>query len=180
MQKVSFTCRRAESSDRAAHWEKSESPFAKRPLGRRVFKRLMRDFVGKILLAAVLTTCAVSVVHANAVSALASGENLHCVPALRYFCANVHIGCAGRSKERSFNFTLQVYKERARIVPAAAAAQQRWQGRLTGQATFEPNDGFVVMRLGPLSEYLKVTDEGRFNMRQRDRGRTLMTYGRCR
>ena len=145
----------------------------------------MRNFTCNISLAAVLTTCTVfsiylNTVYANTVAALASGANLHCAPALRHFCANVHIGCAGRSHQRTFDFTIQVYKERARIVPSSAAALEVWRGRFAGDAVFEPGDEVVVVQLGPSSEYLKVTADGRFSMRQRHRGRALMAYGRCR
>lgn len=123
----------------------------------------------RVLAVAVLPACA----GASVLSDLARDGTLSCRPALPFFCRNIHVGCAGRSRIATFDFTVTLDGKRARVQPASAGAE-------THTAPIEWAEDYAIVWLRPARDYLKITGEGTFSMRHYTRGTAYMSYGACR
>ncbi len=109
---------------------------------------------------------------AGAAVAEATDARIRCSPAEPFFCENIHIGCAGRSKLDTLAFTL----DRKQVVFDDAT---RWTVNLADN--FLPNekgDSALVLRHG--KDWIRLTADGRFSQRIYRKGKALMTRGTCR
>lgn len=102
-----------------------------------------------------------------------------CRPALRHFCANVHVGCAGRSSIPAPAFVVslrdgRLHLEDPRSAPAAHAPTPR------GELEWAHDRSYALARLQPPAGYLKIVADGSYSYRIYRRGKAYMSYGACR
>jgi hypothetical protein len=95
---------------------------------------------------------------------------VHCRPALPVFCANVHVGCAGRTTLPTQPFTISALGTSAKI---DFADGERW---IAGTSVSQSG---TVYRNQNSNDWIRIDPEGRFSQRvYRPRG-PLMAYGTC-
>jgi len=104
--------------------------------------------------------------------AIASESVLQCEPALPFFCANIHIGCAGRSKVPTQAFTLEIG---APVSRAVFANDDVLESRVA--VSFDKDDPAVVIRDG--RDWIRLQSDGTFSHRMYRNGQALMTRGSC-
>lgn len=108
------------------------------------------------------------------------GAQWSCRPALGYYCANVHVGCAGQSRVRTEAFELRVGSDGLAQVQKRGRAPEV-VGTRSGE-TDSPNQRENNERVFFLSAggYLRIDANHRFSERIYRDGKGLMSYGQCR
>ncbi|MEM1299571.1 MAG: hypothetical protein AAGH68_09855 [Pseudomonadota bacterium] len=91
---------------------------------------------------------------------------LSCVPALPFYCGNIHVGCAGRTRVQTQAFT--VSDGDVRFEDGG-----KWVIRET-----RDRDARIFWREGA-RDWIRIEADGRFSLRRYIRGRAAMTRGRC-
>lgn len=122
-----------------------------------------------------LTTAAGESVTAR----LARGSSATCLPTLRNFCENIHIGCSGRSAIETFSFVVTANADKASLERTSGDAASNMPPR-SGPVEWAENDAYVVVRLAPAHGYLKILFDGSYSYRHYSRGTAYMSYGKCR
>lgn len=102
--------------------------------------------------------------------ALAGEVTLRCTPELSHFCANIHVGCAGRSKVAALAFELRRDGEHATLHPERGPAQRAIVTWSSADLIFW-NEGS--------RDWLRLEPDGRYSQRIYLAGRALMARGRC-
>lgn len=113
---------------------------------------------------------------AGALAKLESTGAVTCLPALPFFCDNIHVGCAGRTTLRTFAFTLRMNAGRAWVdadADTAGISEQYENARLDWD-----QDG-VIFRPRATQGYIKLLDNGRYSFRHYARDLGTMSHGRC-
>lgn len=124
---------------------------------------------------------------------LLAGDRLVCQPELAHFCHNLHIGCAGVSRVRTFRFALrldaaaspvQLVEGKATAAPAGARDSRQVEElvrRFKGSRVVRgAGDQHLLLRPPTTNGYLKLWASGRYILRHYLRGRALMSLGACR
>ena len=105
-----------------------------------------------------------------------AGGDMH--DARAFFCANIHVACAGQTTLRTFVFTL-----RASGADAALAAMDGGAGIAEVYARLrvvpEAQDKAVLLLPESTSGYLKLHADGRYSFRHYVAHRGIMSSGRC-
>ena len=91
---------------------------------------------------------------------------LNCIPALPFYCANIHVGCAGRTTIATQRFTV----ERDIITFGDATI---WKIRRQTD-----RDADILWHKGH-RDWIRVEADGRFSLRRYDSGSPMMTRGHC-
>lgn len=113
-----------------------------------------------------LTALAFAGIGANAEAA-----EVKCAPALPVFCANVHVGCAGRTAVATHGFKITLSGSDALI---AFADGRNWVADVTSSSS-----GAVYRQRGS-RDWIRIDPKGFFSQRvYRARG-PMMSYGTCR
>ena len=99
-------------------------------------------------------------------SGSAQAAELRCTPALPVFCANVHVGCSGRTTLPTRGFLI----EPGRIVFEDGA---QWQ------VTATISNSGVVYRREASRDWIRIGHERRFSQRVYLERGALMAYGQC-
>jgi len=103
-------------------------------------------------------------VFASAAEANAAGA--HCTPALPIFCANVHVGCSGKTDLPTQGFTI-------------SPAKISFDDGDTWQVDVSVSDSGTVYRRRGAADWIRVDPAGAFSQRiYRDAG-PVMAYGTC-
>ena len=90
---------------------------------------------------------------------------LSCVPALPFYCANIHIGCAGRTRTETEAF--QISDQRV-----------QFQGGEVWQIQTTPDREAEILRRIEHSDWIRIESDGRFSLR-RYAPAAMMTRGTC-
>ncbi len=99
---------------------------------------------------------------------------LHCRPAIRYFCRNIHISCSGQSDLRTEPFELRGSGPEGRL-----RFEDGNKEGLPSDGQLKIARGYVLLRLKPDADYLKVEADGRYSFRIYRNGVALMSHGTC-
>ena len=91
---------------------------------------------------------------------------LSCIPSLPFYCRNIHVGCAGRTRIETRSF---VTGDDAVSFADGAV----WQIRT--QAT---PDARILWRLES-NDWIRIEQDGRFSLRRYRNGQAMMTRGKC-
>lgn len=91
---------------------------------------------------------------------------LSCVPALPFYCQNIHVGCAGRTKVKTEAFRFQ---------PDSVAFDDgsQWNVRI------QSDRGATILWRTGHADWIRIETDGRFSLRRYD-STALMTRGTCR
>ena len=95
---------------------------------------------------------------------------LHCTPALPNFCANIHVGCAGRSRLKTSAFDVVFHKGRASVTFANGTG---WAAAVSGSGRN------TLLRQTGTQSWIRVESDLRFSQRMYRKGEALMAYGTC-
>lgn len=159
--------------------------------------RVFRRHIGQVLQQAVRTaSCqtgpvflAIMIVLATTIQAYANtGKSNHiddlaeanheltCTPTLDHFCANIHIGCAGRSALKTWAFKITTDgKQGAMSSAKAQPTEPIREGEIKRDATHNS----LILFLHPSKDYVRVLPTGKFSFRHYTKRGPLMTYGWC-
>jgi hypothetical protein len=113
----------------------------------------------------------------SVLTTLAKEGAVSCQPALRYFCANIHVSCSGRSSISAFPFEILIHGGQAEI----SADNQTMAGLLRDKHSFHwSSDGrYLLIKFRFNQGYLKVSESGKYSFRYYQAGSALMSQGRC-
>ncbi len=101
------------------------------------------------------------------ISGGANAADLRCTPTLPVFCANVHVGCAGRTTLPTHGF-------------AIAADQIAYDDGTVWDVTRASSDSGDVYRRKGARDWIRVDPEGRFSQRVYLGRGPVMAFGVCR
>lgn len=92
--------------------------------------------------------------------------DLRCTPALPVFCANVHVGCAGRTALPTLSFT---------VTDGGVAFEDgsRWAGAAS------VTDSGTVYRRENSRDWIRLDRAGAFSQRVYRKAGPVMAYGTC-
>ena len=103
------------------------------------------------------------------VSGPATAETWHCQPAYPYFCGNIHVGCAERSRVRAQPFSI----ETGAGVVVSFADGTWWRGT----ATLSREDH--IMRRADSRDWIRIQPNGAYSYRHYPGSHGLMSRGVC-
>lgn len=95
---------------------------------------------------------------------------LDCQPALPFYCANIHVGCSGKSRLATAQITLLFHSNGVEVSMGSAD----WLARASR------HNGYIVLR--PLEggrDWIRLQRNGQFSQRIYRFGGALMTRGKC-
>ena len=121
--------------------------------------------------------------HAGILDEIRAGSGVRCQPALKVYCKNVHVACAGRSAkptralmvaptQRITRFQLHHSQPSARIEEASAT-------QVLAHGSCDAGGQGLVLRAGSRKGYVKILANGRCAERTYRFGPALMAYGQC-
>ena len=91
---------------------------------------------------------------------------LSCVPALPFYCGNIHVGCVGRTRIETSAFVTRegsVSFKDGTVWPVRAQA----------------DDGATILWRRDSRDWIRVEADGRFSLRRYRKGQAMMTRGSC-
>ena len=91
---------------------------------------------------------------------------LSCVPALPFYCRNIHVGCAGRTRIETSGFI-------AEDGSVAFEDGTVWPVRV------QPSDGATILWRMDSRDWIRIEANGRFSLRRYRKMQAMMTYGDC-
>jgi len=101
-----------------------------------------------------------------ALSGAAGAGEPRCVPALPVFCANVHVGCSGKTRLPTRGFRV----EAGRIV---------FDDGTDWRVTAAASDSGVVYRREASRDWIRIGREGRYSQRVYLERGPVMAFGEC-
>ncbi|HYJ96546.1 MAG TPA: hypothetical protein VEX14_00675 [Burkholderiaceae bacterium] len=114
----------------------------------------------------------------SVVAKLSRTGEVACVPALPYFCRNLHVACAGQTSIQAFAFKLKATRSEGTVESAPAADNvlvQYEHGRIEWD-----RDGAYAILLPPQgSGYIKLLSDGSYSFRHYAPHGAVMSIGRC-
>ena len=118
-----------------------------------------------------------SAVHAKTTSnELDLSKPLRCDPVPSYFCANIHIGCAGKTTIKTWSFTVQDYNGRTEANPLP---DQTIPEHLITTGNYKVNESYLLLNFQHSKNYVKILSTGKFSYRLYYGNKVAMTYGWC-
>jgi hypothetical protein len=90
---------------------------------------------------------------------------LSCTPSLPFYCENIYIGCAGRTRIRTEAFEIATQK-------IVFEEGEVWEIRST------PDRKAIIHRRSDHDDWIRIESDGRFSLR-RYAPRAMMTRGMC-
>lgn len=134
--------------------------------------------VGASSLLLVVAWAGVGAQTPDAVSNLKRAGHIACEPSVPYFCANVHVSCAGKTSVATFPFTLRITPSGSALgaPPSAKAFAEAYAG-----ANVEwSNEGrYVILRPARSSGYIKIFRDGSYVFRHYPHHEGVMSLGTC-
>lgn len=115
----------------------------------------------------------------NVLAALEQAGSVACQPLLPFFCANIHVSCAGRSTLATFAFTLRATETHGSIESAADTAGMQEQ-YADGRVEWSRAEGYVIVRPREGNGYVKLLADGSYIFRHYSQYAATMSIGRCR
>ncbi len=100
----------------------------------------------------------------------AVADGVKCKPVLPYFCANMHIGCSGRTDLPAAGFSISFESSTARVVFESGAI---WD------VTIEASDSGRVFRQLGSDNWIRIDTDGQFSLRVYSGAKALMSVGQC-
>ncbi len=108
---------------------------------------------------------------------LADSGSITCKPAIKHFCRNIHAGCSGRSDIKAGPFVLSVTGETADLDFKTASPPE---SPTAGFVQAADDKSYVLVRLRPDADYIRIEADGRYSFRLYRRGTAYMSRGTCR
>ena len=103
-------------------------------------------------------------------AAPATAETYRCEPALPFYCANIHVGCAGRSRRPGEAIVLRMDGE---------AASARFASGQEVELSVHREARAVVLFDRKSRDWIRLSPDGTFVHRVQSREPALMMRGRC-
>ena len=97
---------------------------------------------------------------------LLAAAMLSCVPALPFYCANIHIGCAGRTRIETEAFEV-------------SDQSVHFQGGEVWHVQTNPDRQAKILRRIDHNDWIRIESDGRFSLRRYETN-AMMTHGVCR
>ena len=92
---------------------------------------------------------------------------MSCMPALPFYCQNIHVGCAGRTKVSTYAFRF----DNRHVV---------FENDETWNVRPHPDRGATILWREGRDDWIRIEKDGRFSMRRYGTAETMMTRGKCR
>jgi hypothetical protein len=116
---------------------------------------------------------------ANVIDALRRTGEVSCQPELPFFCANLHVSCAGKTPIPTFAFRLRASGAAGSI--EAAPGNEDVRAPYDGaRLEWDEEGAYVVLRPPAKSGYVKLLADGRYSFRHYAGHGGVMSIGRCR
>lgn len=98
-----------------------------------------------------------------------AGQAIFCKPYFEYYCANIHVACAGRSALAAPSLRVKISRSRANVETSSSET-------LIGSLK-EGRDRLITFEQG--QGYLRIETNGRYSLRRYIGGKALMSLGTC-
>ena len=131
-----------------------------------------------LLLPAALGVAVAQPAPADLLGRLRQSQELSCRPDEPFFCANVHVTCAGRTTLPTFAFGLRVDRARG-VIAGAAQVQEVVEPYEQARVEWDPEGSYVILRPQQVNGYLKLLSDGRYILRHYSARGAVMALGRC-
>jgi hypothetical protein len=114
----------------------------------------------------------------DALSRLKRDGHVACEPSVPYFCANLHVSCAGRTAVPTFAFSLRATPAGAALDagPHARAFVEQYAG---GSVQWSSDGRYVIVRPARTGGYIKLFRDGRYVFRHYPQHEGIMSLGSC-
>ena len=110
---------------------------------------------------------------------LAKEGDVNCNPALRYFCANIHVGCSGRTSIPTFPFSILLINKQVQIKAAMNSPEIRDLFKDKYNIYWAQNSDYILIHFHARRGYIKVLENGKYRFRYYRNGFAVMSYGWC-
>ena len=114
----------------------------------------------------------------DAVSELKHKGHVACEPSVPYFCANLHVSCAGRTSAPTFSFSLRITPTGGAL-GAPASAQAFVEAYAGGSVDWSSDGQHVIVRPAQSRGYIKLFRDGSYVFRHYPRDEGVMSLGSC-
>lgn len=112
------------------------------------------------------------------VARLATTGEVSCQPTLPYFCANMHVSCAGLTSIATFPFKLRASGVAGTIESAPGTESVRGPYE-NGRAEWDPLGVYVIVLPRRGGGYIKLLADGGYSFRHYAQHGAAMSLGRC-
>ena len=115
----------------------------------------------------------------SAIAKLRQTGEISCKPILPFFCANMHVSCAGQTLIETFAFKLRASPTQGSI--DSAPETENLRGLFdNGRVDWESAGAYVVLHSSQMNNgYIKLHADGTYNFRYYPRPNGVMSLGRC-
>ena len=115
----------------------------------------------------------------SAIAKLRQTGEVSCKPILPFFCANMHVSCAGQTAIETFAFKLRATRTHGSIDSAPETENLRRQFE-NGRVDWDSAGAYVVLHSSQMnSGYIKLNADGTYNFRFYPLNVGVMSLGRC-
>ena len=115
----------------------------------------------------------------SAIAKLRQTGEVSCKPILPFFCANMHVSCAGQTAIETFAFKLRATRTHGSIDSAPETESLRRQFE-NGRVDWDSAGAYVVLHSSQMnSGYIKLNADGTYNFRFYPLNDGVMSLGRC-
>lgn len=114
----------------------------------------------------------------SAVAKLAASGEVSCQPTLAFFCANMHVSCAGLTSIATFPFKLRASGAAGTIESAPGTDSVRAPYE-NGRVEWDPAGAYVIVLPRTGGGYIKLLADGGYSFRHYARHDAAMSLGRC-
>lgn len=135
---------------------------------------------GLAALASALGAAAAGDARATSVlDALRQTGEVSCQPALPFFCANLHVSCAGKTPIPTFAFRLRAAGATGSIeaAPGTEDVRRPFEG---AHLAWDEAGAYVILRSAATNGYVKLLADGRYSFRHYVQHTGVMSIGHCR
>lgn len=91
---------------------------------------------------------------------------ISCVPALPFYCGNIHVGCAGRTRIETSGFVVE-------------EGSVTFEDSTVWPVRVQQNDAAILLWRKDSRDWIRIQDDGRFSLRRYRNANAMMTYGNC-
>jgi uncharacterized membrane protein (DUF4010 family) len=115
----------------------------------------------------------------SAIAKLRQTGEVSCKPILPFFCANMHVSCAGQTSIETFAFKLRASRTHGSI-DSASESESLQRLFENGRVDWDSAGAYVILHSSQMnSGYIKLNADGTYNFRYYPRPDGVMSLGRC-
>jgi hypothetical protein len=136
----------------------------------------------RLIAVTLLCACAVTA-YADVLVKMRAGQEVWCRPALKVYCRNIHVACAGRSAKATRQLFVVLVSHsadfRVRYARRHSVEDVDRAAYLLARGIWDADGQALVLRSDDDAGYVRIQATGRYAERTYQLGSALMAYGQC-